>query len=107
MIIRKGTNHAVDSYSGFLEADRKTATGLAGYLRERGFRRIFCAGLATDFCVAWTALDAKEAGFDTYVIDDACRAIDSAGSLARAFEDFDRAGVRLIRSAEIEPPHSS
>ena len=62
----QGHQPAVDSYSGFVEADRKTATGLAGYLRERGFRRVFCAGLATDFCVAWTALDAKEAGFETY-----------------------------------------
>jgi nicotinamidase/pyrazinamidase len=101
LIIRKGLNATVDSYSGFLEADRKSTTGLAGYLRERGCRRVFCAGLATDFCVAWTALDAQSAGFETYLIEDASRAIDTGGSLARALADLNRAGVRLIRSEEI------
>ncbi len=101
LVIRKGHNPKIDSYSGFMEADRTTSTGLAGYLRERGFRRVFCAGLATDFCVAWTALDAKAAGFDTYLIEDASRAIDANGSLARAREDLSAAGVQVIGSAQI------
>ena len=101
LVIRKGHNPEIDSYSGFMEADRKTSTGLAGYLRERGFRRVFCAGLATDFCVAWTALDAKAAGFDTYLIEDASRPIDANGSLARAREDLDAAGVQVIGSAQV------
>jgi nicotinamidase/pyrazinamidase len=100
-VIRKGYDPEIDSYSGFIEADRKTSTGLAGYLRERGFRRIFCTGLALDFCVAWTALDAKAAGFDTYVIADASRAIDTHGSLARALDDLEAAGVRMIGSDQI------
>ena len=102
LIIRKGFDPAIDSYSGFLEADRRTATGLAGYLRERSFRRVFVAGLATDFCVAWTALDARAAGFETFVIEDASRAIDSQGSLALARADMDKAGVRRIASAALE-----
>jgi len=101
LVIRKGYDPAIDSYSGFLEADRKTATGLAGYLKERGFERVFCTGLATDFCVAWTALDAQAAGFDTYVIEDACRAIDTNGSLERALHDLKKAGVHLIDSTQI------
>ncbi|HLM41837.1 MAG TPA: bifunctional nicotinamidase/pyrazinamidase [Microvirga sp.] len=101
LVIRKGHNPEIDSYSGFMEADRKTSTGLAGYLKERGFRRVFCAGLATDFCVAWTALDAKAAGFDTYLIEDASRPIDANGSLARAREDLDAAGVQVIGSAQV------
>jgi nicotinamidase/pyrazinamidase len=101
LVIRKGYNGSIDSYSGFMEADRKTSTGLAGYLRERGFRRAFCAGLATDFCVAWTALDAKAAGFDTYLIEDASRAIDANGSLARAQADLSAAGVQVIGSAQV------
>ncbi|QFU16475.1 bifunctional nicotinamidase/pyrazinamidase [Microvirga thermotolerans] len=101
LVIRKGYDPAIDSYSGFIEADRRTRTGLAGYLKERGFERVFCTGLATDFCVAWTALDAKAAGFDTHVILDACRAIDTQGSLARALADLKAAGVHLIDSARI------
>ena len=101
LVIRKGYNKDIDSYSGFMEADRKTSTGLAGYLRERGFRRVFCAGLATDFCVAWTALDAKAAGFDTYLIEDASRAIDANGSLARAQRDLSAAGVQVIGSEQV------
>jgi Amidases related to nicotinamidase len=101
LVIRKGYDPAIDSYSGFLEADRQTATGLAGYLKERGFERVFCTGLATDFCVAWTALDAKAAGFDTYVIEDACRAIDTHGSLEQALHDLKKAGIHLIDSARI------
>lgn len=101
LIIRKGHHPAIDSYSAFMEADRKTPTGLAGYLRERGLKRVFCAGLATDFCVAWTALDARWAGFETFVIEDACRAIDAQGSLARAWADMEAAGVRRVASREI------
>lgn len=101
LIIRKGYNAGVDSYSGFQEADRTTRTGLAGYLRERGNTRLFVCGLATDFCVAWTALDARAAGFETLVIEDASRAIDSQGSLAKAWADMAAAGVRRITSAEI------
>ena len=101
LIIRKGYNAAVDSYSGFQEADRTTRTGLAGYLKERGITRLFVCGLATDFCVAWTALDASAARFETLVIEDASRAIDSQGSLAKAWADMAAAGVRRISSAEI------
>lgn len=98
LVIRKGHNRAIDSYSGFLEADRKTSTGLAGYLRERGFRSVFVCGLATDFCVAWTALDGRAAGFEASVIEDACRAIDLEGSLERAWADMRAAGVKRVNS---------
>lgn len=102
LIVRKGYNAGIDSYSGFREADRRTSTGLEGYLRERGFRRVFCAGLATDFCVAWTALDAAAAGFETYLIEDASRGIDTNGSMARARDDWTAAGVRTITTGQIE-----
>ncbi len=95
-VIRKGFHAHTDSYSAFVEADRVTPTGLAGLLRERGIRRVFCCGLATDFCVAWSALDAQAAGFETTVVDDACRAIDAGGSLAAALRDLGAAGVRMI-----------
>lgn len=101
LIIRKGFHPDIDSYSGFLEADRKTSTGLAGYLKERGIKRLYVCGLATDFCVAWTALDARAAGFDTTVIEDACRAIDLDGSLARALAEMNAAGVGIKRSAAV------
>lgn len=101
LIIRKGFHPDIDSYSGFLEADRKTSTGLAGYLKERGIKRLYVCGLATDFCVAWTALDAHAAGFDTTVIEDACRAIDLDGSLARALAEMNAAGVGIKRSAAV------
>jgi nicotinamidase/pyrazinamidase len=93
LVVRKGHHADVDSYSAFLEADRKTPTGLAGYLKERGFGKLYVCGLATDFCVAWTALDARAAGFETTVIEEACRAIDLDGSLARAWSDMAAAGV--------------
>ncbi|HEX2020982.1 MAG TPA: isochorismatase family protein, partial [Aurantimonas sp.] len=83
------------------EADRRTATGLAGYLRERGVNRLFVAGLATDFCVLWTALDGREAGFDVVVVDDACRAIDLEGSLDRAWRDMRDAGVARCDSTSL------
>jgi nicotinamidase/pyrazinamidase len=101
LILRKGFNHAIDSYSAFMEADRKSATGLAGFFREKAIRRVFVCGLATDYCVAWSALDARAAGFDTFVIEDACRAIDANGSLARAWAQMEAAGVQRIQSAEI------
>jgi len=94
LVIRKGHHAGIDSYSAFLEADRTTPTGLAGYLRERNLKELYICGLATDFCVAWTALDARAAGFDTTVIEEACRAIDLDGSLARAWSDMAAAGVR-------------
>jgi nicotinamidase/pyrazinamidase len=101
LIIRKGYHDVVDSYSGFQEADRKTKTGLEGYLGERGVKRLFIAGLATDFCVNWTAVDAAAAGFEVYVIEDACRAIDTNGSLAAAWADMNAAGVRRIVAGEL------
>jgi nicotinamidase/pyrazinamidase len=101
LVIRKGYNAGIDSYSGFKEADRQTSTGLAGYLKERGIRRVFCAGLALDFCVAWTAVDAVEAGFETYLIEDASRAIDTNGSLDKARKDLKAAGVRTIKSDRV------
>ena len=94
LVIRKGHHRDIDSYSGFLEADRKTTTGLAGYLRERKLQKLYVCGLATDFCVAWTALDARAAGFDTTVVEAATRAIDLDGSLARAWSDMTSAGVK-------------
>jgi nicotinamidase/pyrazinamidase len=81
LLLRKGFNRHIDSYSAFQENDRKTSTGLAGYLRERGITRVFLAGLAFDFCVRYSADDAKQQGFDAVVIEDACRAIDIEGSL--------------------------
>jgi len=101
LIIRKGFHKDVDSYSAFTEADGKTTTGLAAYLKARNVERVFVAGLATDFCVAWTALDARKAGFETYVVEDACRGIDTQGSLAKAWTDMDKAGVKRIQSSDI------
>lgn len=95
LILRKGFRRAIDSYSAFFENDRQTRTGLAGYLRERGFRRLFLCGLATDFCVAWSALDARQEGFDTVVLEDACRAIDLEGSLEQARARMKEGGVTL------------
>jgi nicotinamidase/pyrazinamidase len=102
LVIRKGYDPKIDSYSGFVEADRKTPTGLAGYLKERGFKRAFVAGLATDFCVGWTALDAKKAGFETIVIEDACRGIDAGGSLARAWDSMAAAGIPRTTSGNVK-----
>ena len=103
LIIRKGCHPDVDSYSAFMEADRKTRTGLQGYLKERGISRVFVTGLATDFCVAWTALDARKVGFETTVIEDACRGIDLNGSVAAAWAEMVQSGVRRIQSSEIGP----
>ena len=101
LIIRKGYNRTIDSYSGFQEADRETLTGLAGYLNERDVDRLYVVGLATDFCVGWTAIDGAAAGFDVTVIEDATRAIDNAGSLERAWADMAEAGVERIQSKDI------
>jgi nicotinamidase/pyrazinamidase len=96
LVLRKGFHKAIDSYSAFRENDRRTATGLAAYLRERGFERVTLCGLATDFCVLYSALDVREAGFATSVVLDACRGIDHEGSLARAVAAMREAGVTLI-----------
>jgi nicotinamidase/pyrazinamidase len=101
LIIRKGYRPHVDSYSAFVEADRETATGLTGYLRERGLTNVYFAGLATDFCVLWSSLDARRAGFTACVVEDATRGIDADGSLARAWEEMAAAGVTRITSADI------
>ncbi len=101
LIVRKGYHKDTDSYSAFTEADGKTTTGLAAWLKARELQRLFIAGLATDFCVAWTALDARKAGFDAYVIEDACRGIDTQGSLAKAWADMAKAGVKRIQSSDI------
>jgi nicotinamidase/pyrazinamidase len=102
LILRKGFHKDIDSYSAFMEADRRTPTGLEAYLKQRSISTLFVSGLATDFCVAWTALDARALGFDTYVIEDACRAIDLNGSLAAAWTDMQSKGVKRIQSADIE-----
>lgn len=101
VIIRKGFHKDVDSYSAFEEADRKTTTGLGAYLKARGIKTVFVTGLATDFCVAWTALDARKLGFQTYVIEDATRAIDLNGSLAAAWKQMAAKGVKRIQSSDI------
>jgi nicotinamidase/pyrazinamidase len=102
LILRKGFHQDVDSYSAFQEADRKTSTGLQGYLEQRGIKTLFLAGLATDYCVAWSALDARKAGFETYVIEDACRGIDMNGSLANAWREMEQSGVKRVQSTDIE-----
>ena len=101
LIIRKGFHNDVGSHSAFLEADKKTLTGLTSYLSERGIKAVFICGLATDFCVAWTAIDARHAGFVAYVVEDACRGIDSHGSLAKAWADMTKAGVKKIQSSDL------
>ncbi|WP_061126464.1 bifunctional nicotinamidase/pyrazinamidase [Caballeronia catudaia] len=101
LVVRKGHHERVDSYSAFLEADRVTPTGLGGYLRDVGATRVWLAGLATDYCVAWSALDARAAGFEVNVIEDACRAIDLNGSLDQAWRDMQAAGVKRVRSEDI------
>jgi nicotinamidase/pyrazinamidase len=101
LILRKGMDEGVDSYSAFVEADRKTTTGLAALLRARGVKRVFCCGLATDYCVAFSALDARAAGFEAFVIDDACRAIDANNSLDAAWARMNAAEVRRIEARNI------
>ena len=101
LIIRKGFHRDVDSYSAVMEADRRTSTGLAAYLKARGITKLYLCGLATDYCVAWSAQDARAAGFEATVIEDACRAIDLNGSLARAWADMAAAGVGRVQSTDI------
>src|SRR5206468_5364645 len=101
LIVRKGYRRGIDSYSAFCEADCVTVAGLAGYLRERGFDRVFLAGLATDFCVAYSAVDARKAGFEVVVIEDACRAIDTVGSLAAALSRMEAAGVARVMAEQV------
>ena len=101
LIIRKGCNPDIDSYSAFLEADRSTTTGLAGYLKERSIDTVYMVGLALDFCVMFSALDARAAGFNVCVVLDGCRAIDLDGSLAAAIARMQEAGVSLIQSSDV------
>ena len=96
LVIRKGFRAEIDSYSAFYENDRRTPTGLAGYLRERGLRRIFLVGLATDYCVYYSALDARRLGFDTVLVEAGCRAIDLAGSLDAAWAGMTEARVQRV-----------
>ncbi|MBX3572766.1 MAG: bifunctional nicotinamidase/pyrazinamidase [Mesorhizobium sp.] len=96
LVIRKGFRKGIDSYSAFYENDHTTPTGLGGYLRERGFSKLTMVGLATDFCVAFSALDARRLGFDVTVRLDACRAIDLGGSLAAMTDRMREAGVKLV-----------
>jgi nicotinamidase/pyrazinamidase len=100
LVIRKGFRSAIDSYSAFYENDRTTPTGLAGYLRERGLKRIFMAGLATDYCVHYSALDARRLGFETVVVESGCRAIDLSGSLAAAHAGMAAAGVQVVNDLD-------
>ena len=101
LVLRKGFRQAVDSYSAFVEADRKTSTGLAAYLRDRGLTTCYIAGLATDFCVAWTALDARRAGFRAIVVEDASGAIDLGGSLEAAWAQMEAAGVERVKVSDV------
>ena len=102
LILRKGFRPAIDSYSAFFENDQTTATGLDGYLRARGFERVFLCGLATDFCVGFSALDARKSGFDVYLIDNACRGIDLEGSLTAIRGQMQDAGVNTLTSADLD-----
>jgi nicotinamidase/pyrazinamidase len=96
LVVRKGFRSAIDSYSAFRENDRRTPTGLAGYLKERGFERITLCGLATDFCVFFSAIDGREAGFEVRVATNACRGIDVDGSITKAMRSMSEAGVMLL-----------
>ncbi|MEM7742193.1 MAG: bifunctional nicotinamidase/pyrazinamidase [Pseudomonadota bacterium] len=101
LVVRKGFRRAIDSYSAFFENDHETVTGLTGYLRDRGIERLTMTGLATDFCVKFSAVDAARLGFDVHVVEDACRAIDLDGSLAAAMAEMTDAGVAIVQSGEI------
>ena len=101
MIIRKGFHANIDSYSAFMEADQKTSTGLAGYLKQRGIDSVFIVGIATDFCVAWSAIDACKLGFNSYVIADATKGIDLNGSLQQAWQEMLAVGVKRILVQDI------
>ena len=101
LILRKGFRKKIDSYSAFFENDKTTSTGLTGYLKERQIERVFLCGLATDFCVYYSAIDAIKQGFETFVIADACRAIDLDGSLAKAMTHMRESGVEILSSDEL------
>jgi nicotinamidase/pyrazinamidase len=98
LIIRKGFRPEIDSYSAFYENDGTTPTGLTGHLESRGIDTLYLCGLATDFCVKWSAVDGREEGFDVYVIEDATRGIDQDGSLAQAWSEMNDAGVQVVSS---------
>lgn len=100
LILRKGFRSGIDSYSAFTENDKTTPTGLAGYLRERGLRRIFLAGLAYDYCVRFSAVDAARAGFEAFVFEDACRAVNLGDSIADTQRELAQAGVVRLTTAE-------
>jgi nicotinamidase/pyrazinamidase len=102
LILRKGFRKDIDSYSAFRENDRLTQTGLTGYLRERGLGRIFIAGLAYDYCVRYSAIDSMRAGFETYVVEDACKAIGMGDSVTATDYDFSESGVRRIHSSMLK-----
>jgi nicotinamidase/pyrazinamidase len=101
LVLRKGYHRDIDSYSAFYENDRKTATGLAGYLRERGLTRVFLAGLAFDFCVRYSGEDARREGFEAVVFEDACRSIDVDGSAAVTREKFRSLNIRCVSADAI------
>lgn len=101
LVVRKGMRPDIDSYSAFRDNDRRTPTGLAGYLRERGLTRVFAAGLALDFCVRWSAEDASAEGFAAVVIEDACRGIDLDGSVAAARHGFAQGGIPCVHECDI------
>ena len=101
LVLRKGFRRSIDSYSAFSENDKRTPTGLADYLRERGFTRVFLVGLATDFCVHYSAVDARREGFAAVLIEDGCRAIDLDGSLAAAIANMQAAGVARVTSTAL------
>jgi nicotinamidase/pyrazinamidase len=101
LVLRKGYHREIDSYSAFFENDRTTKTGLAGYLRERGFTRVFLAGLAFDFCVRYSAEDARREDFEVVVFEDACRSIDVDGSAAATRKQFQTLGIRCIQAGAI------
>ncbi len=101
-LFKKGTDPDYDSYSGFFDTGRKKATGLAEYLTERWIKQVYVMGLATDYCVKWTALDAKELGFDVYLIQDGCRAVElHPGDGEAAIEEMRAAGVHVVESGAI------
>lgn len=102
LVLRKGYHREIDSYSAFYENDHRTPTGLAGYLRERGLRTMFVAGLAFDFCVRYSAEDAKREGFGVVVVEDACRGIDLEGSVLSTRNSFAALGIRCVQSAELQ-----
>jgi nicotinamidase/pyrazinamidase len=101
LVLRKGFRKEIDSYSSFYENDHTTKTGLCGYLRDRGLKRLFMCGLATDFCVAWSALDGRREGFPVVLLEDACRAIDLNGSLAAARGEMIRSGITVTDSSHL------